>query len=429
VVVVLCSCLLLLIAGDFLVGSLSAGNTNVSGEAALAAFITAPFSDDPNGINSDVLAGAARYIPNSRLYMRLAEFEMMQGGEFTARAEQHARRAIALSPHNYRPHLLLAAILENKEEFGPAQQSVHAALQLAPGNLQAHWQLGGLLMQSGKLVESLPEYRTVASGDPEYFPLARDIVWEQSQHDAEAVIAITPGNVKARVATAHFLLEKSRPVESAAVFRQAAAPELLAERESAGYLSGLIAAGEIDTARELWLWLFERGGKTAESFRRRIENGGFESDILLDWTQFDWSLNTNKFAQISIDPGIAHGGERSLRLDFLGRETTRLDQEITQLMIVEPRVRYRVTYFVRTDGLRAPQGPRVVISPRASAEWIAASEPAPAGTNDWQQQTLEFIAPGPAVVLAIKQKPGFSYEDPTYGSVWYDDFEVTGLGR
>jgi hypothetical protein len=40
---------------------------------------------------------------------------------------------------------------------------------------------------------------------------------------------------------------------------------------------------------------------------------------------------------------------------------------------------------------------------------------------------MDFVAPSnaPALIVAVKQTPRFSYVDPTQGMVWFDDFTLT----
>jgi hypothetical protein len=72
-----------------------------------------------------------------------------------------------------------------------------------------------------------------------------------------------------------------------------------------------------------------------------------------------------------------------------------------------------------------------VITSATSPDWIAASEPIARGSGDWQRLAVEFAAPPSpngagmsAVFVSIKRKPKFSYDEPTSGSVWLDDFTV-----
>ena len=125
----------------------------------------------------------------------------------------------------------------------------------------------------------------------------------------------------------------------------------------------------------------------------------------------------------------AHSGSRSLRLEFTGRDTLRLNGEIKQLVVVRPQTRYRLEFYVKARDFVSPEGPRLVIAhSRASAE-IARSAPIVEGTYDWQRVTLEFVAPADwgALLLTIKRTPKFSYDEPTRGALWLDDFTLTEL--
>ena len=426
VVIGLCGSLFYVTLCDFLVGALTDERIRVTVDAPPASFIIAPFTDDRVGINPDVLAAVARRFSNSpRLHMSLGQFERYD--EDWSAAEFHAKRAINLSPSDYRPHLLLSVIHENQGNLEAAEESVRAALKLAPANLEAHWQLGALLLRRGNLAGSLEEFHAAASGHMAYLQAALNLVWSESGKYVDALRAVTPDNPRDKLALARFLLEQSQPSESAAVFREIDRNALLADREAAQYLNRLIATDHVALAHDLWCALLTRGREGPEELPNLIWNGGFESDILVDFAQFDWLIQPSNYARISIDRNTAHSGNASLRIDFIGRETTRLESEIQQRTLVRPGARYRLQYYIKTEHLAAPEGPRVVVAGTASREWIAASSPAPAGSSGWQQRTLEFSASSPAVIVAIQQKPRYSYEDPTYGTVWFDDFEIQEL--
>jgi tetratricopeptide (TPR) repeat protein len=428
-VLTLCGCLLVIVSFNFVVDALSDERIPVTVAASPASFITAPFTDQRIGVNPSLLAAAVRYLPNSsRLQLRLAVFESGQFKEDWNSDESHALRAIRLSPHDYRPRLLLASIQESKENFQAAEETVRTVLKLAPNSLEGRWQLATLLLRKKELPEAFEAFLAAGSGDLSYFRAALEMVWSESGERTDAMMAITPDNLKCRLALAGFLLQKSRPLDSAAVFRQIGHDALLDDQESGLYLDNLIAAGHIGLAYDLWRVLAARSGEADET-TNPISNSGFESDILLNISQFDWSIGPSAYARISIDSSLngvktAHGGVRSLRIDFLGRETTRLEKEIKHLAVVRPGMRYRLRYFVKSENLVAPAAPRVVLSSPTSQDWIASSDPAPLGSSDWQQQTVEFTARDSALIVAIEQRPRFSYEDPTIGTVWFDDFEI-----
>jgi len=205
----LCGALLYVTLCDFLVGALTDERIGVTVAAPTAAFVIAPFRDDRVGINPDVLAAVARRFPSSpRLHMKLAQYERYHAKDEWRAGAFHARRAIDLSPHDYRPPLLLSAIQENQENLGAAQESVRTALKLAPGNLEAHWQLGVLLLRNGNLAGSLEEFRAAASGHIVYLQEALKLVWTESSKDVDAVRALTPDKPTNKLTLARFLLEQ-----------------------------------------------------------------------------------------------------------------------------------------------------------------------------------------------------------------------------
>ena len=62
---------------------------------------------------------------------------------------------------------------------------------------------------------------------------------------------------------------------------------------------------------------------------------------------------------------------------------------------------------------------------------IAQSEAVSAGTNDWNRMSIAFTAPqiaageSAAVFISVKRQPRYSYDKPTTGRIWFDDFEIT----
>jgi hypothetical protein len=423
-----CALLLYVVLCDFVIGALTDERILMTPDATPASFIIAPLTEDRVGVNPEVLKTVGAYLPYSpRLHMRIAESEMWDSRKDIPSAEFHALRAAALSPRDYRPRLLLASIRESKEEFQAAEESARAALRFAPNNPEAHWQLATLLLNDGKLAESLDEFRLASSGHVKYFLAALDMVWRASREDVDSLRAVTPN--ERRLALARFLLQQSRPWESAAIFKQIGRSALLDDWESSEYLDAMIAAKHLALARELWSALVSAKEDVAEAIRNPVWNGGFESNILLSFAQFDWSIGSSNYAHISIDNKTAHSGTRSLRLDFVGRDTTRLDEEVKQLTLIHPGTRYRLHCYVKTEGLVTPEGPRVVVTESPSTAWVAASNPVPSGSNDWQLLTVDFAAPSPALLVSVKRQPTFSYDDPTRGTVWFDDFQVRALDR
>ena len=392
----------------------------------ISRFVIGTLADDRVSVSRGMIAAPVEYLPDSaRLNARLAQAEMSESDRDLDRAESHALRAINLSPNDYRFRLILASVREAKGDRAAAEDALKAAQSLAPNDRDVRWRLANVMLREGKLVASLEEFRAAVAANPTLLPATLDLIWRASRGNFEAVETITGADPKSRFTLAQFLVGKSRIAEAANIFRSVDRSARLTAAESAAVLTSLIEAGQADLARELWVSLVAEG----DAQPGPIWNGGFEADVLKNFPQFDWRFGRSEYARLSFDAGQAHTGSRSLRLDFLGRDTTKLDEEIKQLIVLRPGARYKLACYARSEGLVTPEGPRIVVTDNAS-NWVAASEPVAAGSNDWKPMSVEFAAPkynqtsASPVFISIKRKPKFSYDEPTRGVIWFDDFTI-----
>lgn len=393
----------------------------------ISRFVIGTLASDKLLVTRAMLQVPVGYFPNSaRLNARMASAELSESDRDLANAKGHAQRAVNLSPNDYRFRITLASIEEASGDRAAAEASLEAARALAPNYWSVHYRLGNLLVREGKLAQSLDEFRIAVAANNEILPGTLDLLWRASRGDLNALQTVAGTGPKTRLTLAQFLLRVSRPAEAASVFGSIdRAGRLASSTESSAFLTALIATGEIGPARDLWS---EMAGGDRQS--TLMWNGGFESDPLKDFAQFDWSFGRSEHARFAIDAAVAHGGTRSLRIEFVGRDTTQLDNEIRQLVAVRPGVRYSIECYVKASQLETPEGPRVVVSNSASPVWIAASEPVAQGSGDWQRLAVDFVAPQvasgatSAVFISIKRKPKFSYDEPTRGTLWFDDFSL-----
>lgn len=378
-------------------------------------------------VTRDTLQVPVGYLPNSaRLNARLATAELSESDRNLEKAKAHAQRAVNLSPNDYRFRITLASVEEAEGDRAAAESTLKAARALAPNYWNVHYRLGNLLIRAGKLSESLEELRVAVAANSTLLPGTLDLVWRASRGDVEAVSAVVGSSPAAKLTLAQFLVKMSRPAEAASVFGSIdRAGRLVSASESSSFLNSLIAAGELGPARALWSEV--AGGDRHSTL---LWNGGFEADALKDFSQFDWSFGRSEYARFAVDTGVARSGSRSLRIEFAGLDTTRLDNEIRQLVTVRPGARYSLECYAKSGGLETPEGPKVVVSSTNTAEWLGASEPVAAGTSDWQYLKVDFIGPQSAkggssgIYVSIKRKPKFSYDEPTRGIVWFDDFQL-----
>ena len=390
--------------------------------AAIWYLVVGTLTDDRVTIPREVMQAGIQYFPNSpRLHARIAEAELRAIDRDLPKAEAHVRQAIALLPGEYTYRMLLGDILESQGNREEAEKSYREALELAPKYLEVHWRLANNLVRQGKVKESLEHFRQATNRNLMLLPNAYDLIWNVSNGNLEAVTAITSDASKAQLILAEFLVRQSKFTEAARIYRRLERSLRRNEPESAAIITALITANQVPLARELW------GDMMSEETGRSqplVWNGSFETAFVPAFSQFDWALKDNDYARVAIDPQTAHSGTQALRVAFLGKDTARVDGEIKQLLLVKPGKRYRLEVYYKLRDLITPMGPRVAVTDQSSQTVIAASEPLPEGTHAWQQLSFEFTAPAnsSAVWLQIQRIPKYSYDDPTRGYVWFDDF-------
>ncbi len=389
-------------------------------------FITGTLADERIAVERERLASTLKSFPDSaRLNARYAQAEMLSIDRDLEKFSSHAQRAVNLSPYNYSYRLLLASAQELKGEREACEKTLAKAIQLAPANPETHWQMANARLRQGKLAEALPEFKLAASTKRGFLPATLDLIWRASGGKPEAVEAVTGDDTQSRIALANFFIKQSRPADAVKIFSRIDRNERLALPESGGLISSFIERGSLSVARELWVNLVSNSGEAQAAL---LWNGSFEADALKNFAQFDWNFSRNDYARLSIDTNTSRTGARSLKIDFVGKDTTKLNNEITQTIVLEPGQKYRLECFVKTDKFSAPEGPRVVLTEMKTNIMVASSDPIASGTNDWQRISLEFIAPQQSrngLTITIKRIPKFSYDEPTRGALWFDDFHIT----
>ncbi|HSO75212.1 MAG TPA: tetratricopeptide repeat protein, partial [Blastocatellia bacterium] len=317
------------------VALLAIGFCTALGLAVFYQFFIGTLSDERLLVTRNLLEIPLQRFPNSsRLNSRFARNEVVESGRDLTRAVLHAERAINLSPYDYRLRLTLASAMEASGDGVAAENVMRQALVLAPTNGDVRWRLANLLVRQGKLEESLDHFKAAIAYDGALLGTTLDLVWRASGGNVDALTEVSGDNPKVKLKLARFLLQQSRVTEAIALLAGVDRSERLASPDSPAFLNSLISAEQFGVAHGLWRSLV--GADTAGSplAEALIWNGGFESDILKDFSQFDWSFAPSEYARLNIDATTSHSGSRSLRIIFGGRDTTNLDNAIRQLVVV-----------------------------------------------------------------------------------------------
>lgn len=380
--------------------------------------------------NLELLRRAANALPDSvRLQLELGETELTAGPN-PQRAQQLAEAAVQLSPADYRGWHLLGLAHDAAGAQSEAEQAFAQAIKLAPTNSQVNWAAANVFLRGGLPQAALAALRTATAGDETLLPTAFDLLWQTAGQDSTALKSLAAERPNAQLALAQFFVRRAQFAEAVATVRQftqaVPAQEWLADARQTALISQLItqlvSAKQFTTARALWLEALTPA--SARNTQNLLWNGGFELEKRAQFEQFDWKLNQNEQARVSLDSRQPRSGRQALKITFTGRDTTTLNGEIEQLLALRPGATYQLTAFVKTAELVTPGGPQIAVWQAGNV--LAVSAPVPAGTSDWQPLTLDFTAPpnDAAVFLRIVRRPQFVYDEPTSGLVWFDDFQL-----
>jgi tetratricopeptide (TPR) repeat protein len=404
-------------------------------------FILRAVTDTRLSLAIEALNAASLRFPNSpRVHYRLAEAEManaIENQQMVPSALAHAERAVGLSLWDYRARRLLGGLQELNGDGDGAEKSLRAAVQLAPYHTETNWALANLLLRRGKLKESLEIFRKAAGKGDELLPLSFDMLWQSSGGDLEMLKAMVGNDPSMQLSLVQFCLDRTMVTEAVDIFRGINRDAKLNSSKSATFIKSLLLAGQFETARTLWLDLVtpptdstsqsggQSGGQLSVKQTDLIWNGGFEASSVKNFDHFDWAIAPSEYARFGIDTKTAHSGSRSIKISFAGRDTTKLLGEVRQLVVLKPGVRYHFECYARASDLLTPEGPRIAVIGEGGV--IVSSQPVAEGTTDWQRLAIDFVAPldSPLKYIGIVRVPKFSYDDPTRGVVWFDDFTLS----
>jgi hypothetical protein len=362
-----------------------------------------------------------RYLPNSpHLNLELGKLELTENPD-PRQAIAHATRTTELAPADFQGWYLLGLAQDTADDPRAASAAFAQAVKLAPTNSKVNWAAANTFLRSGQLNEALTALRAATASDETMLPTAFDLLWQAAGRNADLLNRLAAGRPAAQFALAQFFAEQSLFAEAVAVFQRLDPEIRFKDARTPAFLTQLINAKQFVAAHALWLNLL---GQRANA---GLWNGGFELETPASFHHFDWRLGKTAYARISLDQRQPHAGKTALKIVFTGRDTTRVDGEIEQLLVLRPGAEYELACYAKTAELVTTLGPQAAIYHAGAL--LAASELLPPGTSDWQRLTVNFTAPpaGEPVSLRIVRRPKYAYDEPTLGTVWFDDFQLRCL--
>ena len=343
-----------------------------------------------------------------------------------AEAVKDFESAIALRPEDHVSWLRLGYDRARLGDQEGALGAYQEAVRLAPYYAQPRWYFGNLLLRMGRRDEAFRELRQAVTSNPKLFVEAANRAWVAYNGDADAVErALQPQAPTARLELARFFVEHANATKALEIFRSTRAVSTI---DGIALLAALIAAKRFTEAKEVWA----SGRKTSnEQPSAAITDGSFESDIRLDEPGFGWRIAGNlPGVRISLEANNPHTGSHSLRVDWNGNPDP-ATPVISQIVLVEPKRRYRLHFVARTQDILTIGLPIVTVADASSnnGSVLGQSATVPRGTSGWQDYRVEFATAETtsAVLIAIRRQDCNGGPCSIFGNFCVDDFSLEKL--
>jgi hypothetical protein len=333
--------------------------------------------------------------------------------------------AVSLRPRDYGLWLELGMTRDQLEDPAGALTAFNESVLLAPYYSKPRWQRGNLLFRMGRYDEALVDLRSAAASNPGLLPSLIDLAWGASGHDpnlTEQLMQVQGSD--GHLALASFFANHDRPQHALQQFGQAKNVKAEKRRE---LVQALVTSGAYAEAFAIW----RPTGSTGE--QGTIYDGGFEGALTFEDGGFGWRpAHGVAGLDLSLDQQTPHTGARSLRIEFKGDSNPELPI-LTQLVVVEPGVRYKLSFVARTRKLVTGGPPLLVIKDATikGTPRIASSMALPANSETWQSFDLEFVtgAITKAVLVSLQRTGCESSPCPIFGTVNLDSFAIERAAR
>jgi hypothetical protein len=335
------------------------------------------------------------------------------------------KQATQLRPHHYYQWLDLGVTLDRLGNQADADRALRESIRLAPNFAQPHWQLGSLLYREGRYQEAFEELRLGAKADPALVEEMLTLGWVAVSGDVGRLEAlIQPESRSIHFQLARFLAKEGKGAESARQVREAGLPRDEEERNLIREtLSALLALGSFSEALDVWSLSHPSSGVA----KGKILNPDFVDPILADDPGFGWQLRNTPNVLVSIDPAGPTPSTRSLRIEFSG-ESALATPLIHQLVLLDSRGHYSLSFMARTEKLVSGGPPVVVVSEAGgeSPKTLGQSSALSSGSADWTGYKVDFSTQetNSSIMISLLRLPCTQNPCPVFGKLWLSAFRI-----
>ena len=362
---------------------------------------------------------AAQLLPGDA-EVHAARGVVLQRTESYADACRELERAIQLRPRDYFLWMMLGVTRDLNDDRPGGIAALRESVRLAPFYARPRWFIGNLLLRMGQNDAAFQHLRFASERDATLLPNVIDLAWGISEHDAAKTLAlIQPQTDAAHMNAAIFFAGREQSGAAFDQYQNVKSPALAASDQ---LTQKLIESPALAEAFDVWTRAHCPACKT-ESF----VNGSFEDDADVGNRMFGWQIPADVSGlTLSVDTAEHADLTRSLRIDFHGNGNPQTVL-VSQILIVQPNVRYRVSFQALTRSFVSAGNP-VVRVVDASDQKLAPLGEAVISSNatGWQKYAVDLAAGsnthGVRVIVTRANCPNNSCA--AFGTVWFDSFSL-----
>jgi peroxin-5 len=399
------------------------GGILINAKAGYSSWLAARVVTEQSGISA--LTRAISLDPSNARPYDVRARSLLQVGKLDE-ALRDFEMSVSLRPHDY---LLWLRLGYNRAKVGDlegARAAYRISVQLAPHYARPHWYMGMLLVKMNLRDEAFEELRSAVEAEKDYLPHVINTAWRQFGGDAEAVErAVRPQNPSEILALARVFLNRGKTSEAVSLFLTTG-NDAIVERQD--FVADLIEARQFVSAYKLWSTTTAAHYDVNRGSIPTLLNGGFESAINKERLGFGWQLAQLEKVSATSDAKAPNSGAFSLRIDFSGNSKPAANI-VSQLVVVEPQAKYRLTFAGRAENLVTGGLPVIVVSDGSDGRSLAQSERIATATGNWQNYTVEFSTGNntEAVIISLQRQACSSSPCPAFGQIWIDNFACARL--
>lgn len=349
------------------------------------------------------------------LALQKEDFQLALGG---------FNRAIELRPNDYLLWVRRGYAHYKSNDFPAALEAYERASALAPHYSQPKLYTGYLYLKAGDKQRAFEYLSAAAAVDATLLPEVLHRARLAFPDDPVAVErAVRPDSIHAKKETARYFIKHKLMAAGTKAFLIG---DELDARGKEEFVNRLTAADNYPLAFAVWKSKTDSARQISEN--NVLLNGDFETEIDASVRNFGWRVINDENIALAVDQTDFSSGAVSLKIQFSGNSDPDA-AALSQLTLVEPAQKYRLTFFVRAQKLTTGGPPIISVTDAASRRVLGQSAPFSSAAGEWQKHTVDFTtaAQTTTVFVNLQRLKCPANPCPIFGTLWLDDLNLKKL--